>query len=61
LRSRRQSRLPLDRTNADHVGMLLFASAITAFGLFEVLAYRYGADTRPGFDERPERGPRNAL
>jgi hypothetical protein len=22
-----------------------------------VLAYRYGADSRPGFDERPERGP----
>lgn len=41
--------------------MLLFASALTAFGLFEVLAYRYGADTRPGFDERPERDPRNAL
>ena len=41
--------------------MLLFASAIAALGLFEVLAYRYGVDTRPGFDERPERGPRNTV
>ena len=41
--------------------MLILASAITAFGLFEVLAYRYGADSRPGFDERPERGPRNTV
>jgi hypothetical protein len=41
--------------------MLLFVSAIIAFGLFEMLAYRYGIDTRPGFDERPERDPRNAL
>ena len=41
--------------------MLLLASAITAFGLFEALAYRYGADSRPGFDERLERGPRNTV
>jgi hypothetical protein len=34
--------------------MLLLASAIAAFGLFELLAYRYGAETRPGFDERRE-------
>jgi hypothetical protein len=43
------------------VVVLLLASAIAAFALFELLAYRYGADTRPGFDERPERGPRNAV
>ena len=41
--------------------MLILASAIAAFGLFEVLAYRYGADSRPGFDERPERGPRHTV
>jgi hypothetical protein len=29
---------------------------LTGFALFEVLAYRAGADSRPGFDERPERG-----
>jgi hypothetical protein len=47
--------------SGDDAGMLLLASALTAFGLFELLVYRYGADTRPGFDERPERGPRNTL
>ena len=41
--------------------MLITASLITAFGLFEVLALRHGADSRPGFDERPERGPRRGL
>jgi hypothetical protein len=40
--------------------MVLFASAL-AFGLFEVLAYRYGAESRPFFDERPEHGPRRSL
>jgi hypothetical protein len=41
--------------------MVLFASIITAFGLFEVLALRHGAESRPGFDERPERGPHRQL
>ena len=41
--------------------MLLLASTITAFGLFELLAYRDGADSRPGFDERPQRGPYNTV
>ena len=42
--------------------MLLTASAITAFVIFEVLALRHGADSRPGFDERPERrGPHNSI
>jgi hypothetical protein len=36
---------------------MLILTALTAFGLFEVLAYRHGADSRPGFDERPEREP----
>ena len=43
------------------LAMVLLASVITAFGLFEVLALRYGADSRPVFDERPERAPRRNL
>jgi hypothetical protein len=39
------------------LSMLLFTSLLAAFGLFEVLAYRHGAESRPGFDERPERAP----
>ena len=35
--------------------MLLAISLIAAFGAFEVLALRHGAESRPGFDERPER------
>ncbi len=41
--------------------MLLITSAIAAFGIFELLALRYGADSRPFFDERPERGPQRGL
>ena len=41
--------------------MVLFASIIAAFGLFEVLVLRYGAESRPGFDERPERGPFRSI
>ena len=41
--------------------MVLFASVLAAFGLFEALAYRYGAESRPVFDERPEHGPRRNL
>jgi hypothetical protein len=36
--------------------MLILASII-AFAAFEVLALTHGAESRPGFDERPERGP----
>lgn len=36
--------------------MIIFASVLAGFTLFEVLAYRHGAESRPGFDERPERG-----
>ena len=41
--------------------MLLVTALLTAFGVFEVLAYRYGAESRPGFDERLERGHRRSL
>jgi hypothetical protein len=37
--------------------MITAISILTGFALFEVLAYRYGAESRPGFDERPERAP----
>jgi hypothetical protein len=37
--------------------MLTFTSILAGFAIFEVLAYRHGADTRAGFDERPEREP----
>jgi len=37
--------------------MITAASILAGFALFEVLAYRYGAESRPGFDERPEREP----
>jgi hypothetical protein len=36
--------------------MLTFSTILAGFALFEVLAYRHGADSRPGFDGRPERG-----
>lgn len=45
----------------DHVGMLILALILTGFALFEALAYRYGAESRPGFDERREHGPRRSL
>jgi hypothetical protein len=35
--------------------------SILAFALFELLAFRYGAESRPGFDERPRRGPHRSL
>jgi hypothetical protein len=43
------------------LAMLLLVSIITAFGLFEVLAVRYGADSRPVFDERAIRDRRRNL
>jgi hypothetical protein len=39
----------------DHVAMLTLASVIVAFAVFELLAYRYGAESRPGFVERAGR------
>jgi hypothetical protein len=41
--------------------MLIFTSLLAGLALFELLAYRYGAESRPGFDERPERGPRRNV
>ena len=41
--------------------MLIITSLLAAFALFEVLAYRHGAESRPGFDERPEREPRRNI
>ena len=41
--------------------MLTFSTILAGFALFEVLAYRHGADSRPGFDERPERGSRRNV
>jgi hypothetical protein len=35
---------------SDHLGMFSLFSIIAAFGAFEVLAFRYGADSRR--DER---------
>ena len=41
--------------------MITLAAIAAGFTVFEVLAYRYGAESRPGFDERPERGPRRNI
>jgi hypothetical protein len=36
--------------------MFTAISLLTGFALFELLAYRHGAESRPGFDERLVRG-----
>jgi hypothetical protein len=41
--------------------MLIFTSLLAGFALFEALAYRYGAESRPGFDERPERAVHRTI
>ena len=41
--------------------MLTLASIIAGFAAFEALALTHGAESRPGFDERPERGPRRNI
>lgn len=41
--------------------MITALSLLAGFTLFEVLAYRHGADSRPGFDERPEHGPHRSI
>jgi len=41
--------------------MLLLTSLLAGFALFEVLAYRHGAESRPGFDERPVRAARRNI
>jgi|GEM_PF-1631881 len=45
----------------ENARMVLLASLLSAVALFEVLALRYGAESRPIFDERPERGHRRNL
>ena len=37
--------------------MLTVTAILAGFALFEVLAFTHGAESRPGFDERPERAP----
>jgi hypothetical protein len=39
---------------SDHVSMLTIITGIAAVGALGALASRFGAETRPGFDERPE-------
>jgi hypothetical protein len=43
------------------VGVVLLATVVGAVAVFELLAYRFGADSRPVFDERPERGQPRRL
>ena len=39
---------------SDHMSMLSILTGIVAVGAIGALASRFGADSRPGFDERPE-------
>jgi hypothetical protein len=39
---------------SDTSGMFILITGIAAMGVFGALASRFGAETRPGFDERPE-------
>ena len=39
---------------SDHVSMLSIITGIAAVGAFGALASRFGVETRPGFDERPD-------
>ena len=41
--------------------MFTLASILVGFAAFEALALTHGAESRPGFDERPERGPRRNI
>ncbi len=41
--------------------MLILAFILAGFTAFEVLALTHGAESRPGFDERPERGSRRNI
>jgi len=41
--------------------MLTFASILAGFAAFEALALRHGAESRPGFDERPLRAARRDV
>ena len=37
---------------SDHVLMITLIAIAAAMGVVDVLAVKYGVDTRPGFDER---------
>ena len=39
---------------SDHVDMFILITGIAEVGAFGALASRFGAESRPGFDERPE-------
>lgn len=41
--------------------MLTIILLLAGFAAFEALAYRHGAESRPGFDERLERVPRRNI
>jgi hypothetical protein len=41
--------------------MFTFISILAGFALFELLALRHGAESRPGFDERPLREARRNI
>ncbi len=43
------------------VDMIIFSTVIAGFVIFEVLALRHGAESRPGFDERPETTPQRII
>jgi len=38
----------------DHMVMITLLSGLAATGVIGAIAARFGAETRPGFDERPE-------
>jgi hypothetical protein len=44
---------------AVHMSMITFTIGIAALAAFGALSARYGVEQRPGFDERPERGPQH--
>jgi hypothetical protein len=39
---------------SDHMDMITLITGLAAAGAFGALAARFGAEQRPGFDERPE-------
>jgi len=41
--------------------MFIAITLLAGFALFEVLAYRHGAESRPGFDERLVRGAQRNI
>jgi hypothetical protein len=41
--------------------MFTTALIFAGFAAFEVLALRHGAESRPGFDERPQREARRNI